>query len=242
MRLWHVLAFIVLLAVFAAIQAPASLLAPSRPDAFSYARSEGSIWRAQFFSARLHGVQLGDLDWAVQPEALLQGRLGGAMSASGGALTGAGRMSVGLDGGVHFSADRLDWRPLALVPGAGESGAASATGVAIAFQAGQCREARGEAQADLLAGAPAGLAVTAPPLFGRFACDGTAAVLKMTGEQDGGQVEVTLRLLADGAGAWRVQIRPADPLAAAPLTAAGFAPPDANGFLARSGDLRWRPT
>jgi hypothetical protein len=227
-RLWHGLAFLLLLAVFAVATAPAALLAPARADGFSYARASGSIWEARFEEARFGGASLGTAAWRAAPEALLSGQARGHVRLTGGAISGDGVVSLGLDGGLRLEAPTLAWRPMGLVPGAAESGAATAQGVDIVFQGGACQRAAGEVQADIAAGAPAAIGLAAPQLFGRFVCDGPAAQLRLTGEQDGMQVEAIVRLLADGVGDWTLSIAPEPPAALAM-------------GLPRAGAFRWRP-
>ena len=182
---------------------PARLLLPSPP--LAAAAVDGSPWQTTLTAARLGQLALGDLVLALEPAALLQGRL--AWQAQG-ALTG--RIWRGFTaGGVTGVNGRLPG-----VPGLPVAGISLADATATLDGAGRCQAASGQVTADLalpLAGQR--------QLAGAPRCDGEALLLPLASADGRVRLEINTR-----AGGWtaRLQVTGAGPAEAAALLAAGF--------------------
>jgi hypothetical protein len=239
MRLWHLIIFVVLLAVFAAGLTPVSVLAPSRPGSFSYERAEGSAFDARFAGARLGGLDLGLATWRLDPGALMRGELGGRVNLQGGVAAGAADIALGFNNAARIASDALVFAPLWGAQGEAGIGRADMQGLAVAFAGDACLDARGDATATLSSGPVASMPLIA--LAGRVACVGNDAQLRMTGERDGTNVEILITAQADGAGAWRITIRAEDPAMQAALAALGLTRGESSWNVSRMGGFRWRP-
>jgi hypothetical protein len=185
--------------------APARLLLPAPPLAATSVT--GSLWQAQLSGAALGRMQLGDVALALQPGALLKGRLSwqAAGSLNGQIWRGftAGGV-VGLNG-------RLNGSPL---PGLPLAGISLADVMATLDGAGRCEAAGGQVMADLalpLAGQR--------QLAGAPRCDGAALLLPLASGDGRVRLDVTIT-----AGRWtaRLAVSGAGVGEAAALTAAGF--------------------
>lgn len=185
--------------------APARLLLPAPPIAATSV--SGSIWQAQLAGAALGRTQLGDEGLALQPGALLQGRLNWQAA---GNISGQIWRSF-TAGGVAGLSGRLNGSPL---PGLPLAGISLADVMATLDGAGRCEAAGGQVTADLalpLAGQR--------QLAGAPRCDGAALLLPLASGD--GRVRLDVAITA---GRWtaRLAVSGAGVGEAAALTAAGF--------------------
>lgn len=238
MRLWHIITFLLLFAAFALALAPASLFVPSQPGTFTYTRSGGTMWAAQFEGARLGETDMGPVRWTAEPAALLTGDAAGQIVLEG-PVTGTVRIAVPIARAFGGSGLALS-SPSLKVSNAAAFGPAAITltDVSMRFADGLCAAASGTAKVDLGVRAP-GFALT--PLTGGVACAGKAARLSLMGAQGGADIAVIADLTADGALTWQALARTSDLAAGAALAANGFAPGESAGVFERRGAGRWAP-
>lgn len=184
---------------------PARLLLPAPPMAATAVN--GSVWRAQVAGAALGQMRLGDVILALQPGALLKGRLGWQAS---GALNG--QIWRGFTaGGVSNLNGRIDGSAFAGLPLAGIS---VSDAMASVDGAGRCDAAGGQVSADLalpLAGQR--------QLAGAPRCDGATLLLPLASADGRVRLDVTVR---DGHWTARLAVSGAGAGEAAALRAAGF--------------------
>lgn len=185
--------------------APARLLLPAPPLAAT--EVTGSLWQAELIGAMLGQMPLGDVGLALQPVALLQGRLNWQ---SQGALNGQIWRSF-TAGGVSGLTGRLNGSPM---PGLPLSGIDLADVMATLDGAGRCEAAGGQVTADLalpLAGQR--------QLAGAPRCDGAALLLPLASSDGRVRLDVS-----SSVGRWtaRLVVAGAGPGEAAALVAAGF--------------------
>jgi len=79
-------------------------LVADRLGAVRLAGLSGSIWQGHAASAQLFGVELGAVDWQLQPAPLLHGAAAAHLTLGGGALSASGDVTGGLDGVMQISA------------------------------------------------------------------------------------------------------------------------------------------
>ena len=120
--------------------APARLLLPAPPLAATSVT--GSLWQAQLSGAALGRMQLGDVALALQPGALLKGRLSWQTAGSLNGQIWRGFTA----GGVVGLNGRLTGSPL---PGLPLAGISLADVMATLDGAGRCEAAGGQVTADL---------------------------------------------------------------------------------------------
>ena len=185
--------------------APAALFLPAPP--LAALGVTGSVWNAQLTGASLGQLRIGDAALALQPAALLQGRLQWQI---GGALNGQFWRGFAAGGAAGLNG-RLAGSPIAGLPLAGVTLADAA---ATFDGAGRCTSAAGQVTAELalpLAGQR--------QLAGAPRCDGDALLLPLASSD--GRVRLDL---ASTRGRWtaRLVVAGAATMEAAALAAAGF--------------------
>lgn len=186
---------------------PARLLLPAPPLAASAV--SGSLWRAELADAQAGGLGLGTLSVAIQPQALLKGRLQWQL---GGALSGTlwrSATAQGADGlSGRLAGSALPGLPIRSLDLAGLSLALDA--------AGRCQSASGQVTASL-ATPIAGQA----SLSGSPTCDGDALSLPLASADGRLRLDLGIR-----PGRWQAitRISGAGPAELVALTAAGFRP------------------
>jgi hypothetical protein len=184
---------------------PARLLLPAPPLAATAVR--GNVWHAELTGAALGRMQLGDTAMALQPGALLRGRIQWDVLGSATGLIWRGFTA----GGVSGLNGRVNGSPL---PGLPLAGVNLADVMATLDGAGRCEAAGGQVTAELalpLAGQR--------QLAGAPRCEGAALLLPLAS----GDGRVRLELISN-IGRWtaRLVISGAAPSEAAALAAGGF--------------------
>ena len=185
--------------------APAWLLLPAPPLAATTVT--GSVWQAQLAGAALGRMQLGDVALALQPGALIKGRL---LWHAAGSLNGqiwrgfAAGGVAGLNGRLNGS----------LLPGLPLAGISLADVNATLDGAGRCEAAGGQISADLALPLAGQRSLTGAPR-----CDGAALLLPLASGDGRVRLDVTSTY-----GRWtaRLAVAGAGTGEAAALTAAGF--------------------
>lgn len=206
------------LAIGALALLPARLLLPAPP--LSAASVSGSIWRAALAEAAVGSARLGQIDLALQPAALLQGRLQWQLA---GAASGQLFQSAS-GGGVEGLNGML---PGAVLPGLPLAGLALAdTGITLDVD-GRCRSASGQVTASLAVALAGQTSLTGAPR-----CEGSTLLLPLASPD--GRVRLELRLTAAGWQA-RLGISGAAPAEAVALAAAGFGRANGEILLKREG-------
>ncbi|MBY0562963.1 MAG: type II secretion system protein N [Hyphomonadaceae bacterium] len=240
-KLWHVLVFVFALVVFALAGAPARVLAPQHPGAFTYERADGTVWRGRLEAVRVGALSAGSLSWRIALFDVLQGKIDAPIGISGGDVAGEGRLLANLQGDrrLMIAQLRIDGMPLgaAMLPGQTQI-----EGVDVFFDAGQCVQAEGRATSDVLQRAGQTLRFDGPALAGAMRCDGADALLELTGTNVAGDSAlVTVRLRGDGSGEWRVGVRSASIETQAALVAAGLTADPVSGETSISEGMTWLP-
>ncbi|GGB35195.1 hypothetical protein GCM10011380_25740 [Sphingomonas metalli] len=178
----------------------------------------GTIWGATLSEAQFGDLAVGDLRASLLPLPLVTGRAAlslegpgaaGAPPLSGTAFVSRHGFGVGKMTGRIATGHAFDPLPV--------TGLDLDT-LSVRFQDDQCVAAEGQVRA-ALAGEFAGIGVP-PSVSGTARCDAGALLLPLTSPS--GAEAVTLRI--EGAGRYRAELslRPADPVAAQRLEAAGF--------------------
>jgi general secretion pathway protein N len=185
--------------------APARLLLPAPPLAATSA--SGSVWQAELVGAMLGRMQLGDMTLALQPGALLKGRLNWQVQGSLNGQIWRGFTA----GGVAGLNGRLNGSPL---PGLPLAGISLAEVTATLDGAGRCETTGGQVTADLALPLAGQRQLTGAPR-----CDGAALLLPLASGDGRVRLDVT-----STAGRWtaRLAVSGAGVGEAAALTAAGF--------------------
>lgn len=188
-----------------AVLLPARLLLPAPPLAATAVA--GSAWQAELTGAALGRMQLGDTAMALQPGALLEGRVQWNVL---GALTGQTWRSF-TAGGIAGLNGRVNGSPL---PGLPLAGVSLADVTATLDGGGGCAAASGQVTADLalpLAGQR--------QLAGAPRCDGAALLLPLASGDGRVRLDLTSTI-----GRWtaRLVVSGAAPGEAAALAASGF--------------------
>ena len=185
--------------------APARLLLPAPPLAATSV--SGSLWQAELAGAMLGRMRLGDITLALQPGALIKGRLTWQVQ---GSLNGQIWRSF-TTGGVAGLNGRLNGSPL---PGLPLAGISLIDVIATLDGVGRCETAGGQVTADLALPLAGQRSLTGAPR-----CDGAALLLPLAS----GDGRVRLDVTSTG-GRWtaRLAVSGAGVGEAAALTAAGF--------------------
>jgi Type II secretion system (T2SS), protein N len=238
-RHWQFLFFLVAVIGFGVAFAPASLIAPKRENGFTYAHADGTIWDARFDHARLGPLDVGALSWRVELGALLQGKFVADLDASGGALVGKATLLANWRGDRRVMAQSVKLQGAPLSPTVTLAGETTITGLDLYFEKGACKNAQGAVQSDVLARNPDVLRWNGPPLGGQARCDGEDALVALTGATAADSVQTSLKLHANGAGAWRAEVRSANTTAQAALAAAGFALSGPPGGAVMVKEITW---
>jgi general secretion pathway protein N len=185
----------------------------------------GSLWLGALKEAQFGAVPLGDLRARLNILPLLLGRARLSLSRDGadGGFDGAvtvSRHGFGID---DFNGQLRTGAMFAPVPIA----SLDLADVSAHFDGGLCSDAEGEVRA-ALTGEMAGLLLPSG-LRGTARCAEGALLIPLASQT--GMEQLNLLVRADGR--WRIDlsVRPTDPAAAAPLTAAGFVP--SGGALVR---------
>lgn len=222
-RFWHILVFTLALTIFVVARAPASVFMPQRPGAFTYERSEGTIWRGRFVGSRLGSIPAGDVAWTVSLVDVLRGRLIADVQLTGGALTGELRLLSNVQGHRRLMASRLAAESL---DGSGvlPIGAFRTERFDIYFADGNCVVADGPVEVTPQ------LANSAV-LRGRAVCDGETATIALVAGEDG-VTRLSLQLLPNGEGRWRIgEVAPTE----------GASSASSGEASAAQGEIRWFP-
>lgn len=201
----RLVALLVGLALGLVALAPARLLLPAPP--LAAAAVSGAIWRAELAGAALGSARIGDLALALQPVALLRGRL--QWTATGGLDGSLWRSLAG--GGTDALSGQLTGAPLPGLPVAG----ITLTGVTLALDGrGRCLSAGGQVQIRLGAALAGQTSLSGAP-----ACTGTALTLPLASGD--GRVRLDLAIMPSG---WstRLVVAGAAPAEAAALAGAGL--------------------
>jgi hypothetical protein len=240
-RLWHILVFVVALAVFAVARAPAAFFLPQRPGQLTYAGATGTIWRGELQTVQLGHYHAQTASWRLSPLDLVQGKAIVPVSFGDGDIEGRMTLLANWDGDrriaiQHMQLTGLTLRNMAL---AGET---RINGLDILFEDGACVRAQGRVESDVLARAGQTLGWPGPSIVGAASCDGENARILLSGANDRGErVNARIVLQPNGAAVWRVSVQTEQPETIAALGAAGFTRGVADGLLGYGEETRWLP-
>ncbi|MEX0645202.1 MAG: type II secretion system protein N [Parvularculaceae bacterium] len=186
-------------AVYCVVAAPASFVAAlviPTGAGVSIERTTGTIWNGAIEGVRAEGVLLGDISYATNAFALLTGRLAASLDASGGALAGDGKASIGVDGKAVVEEAQfifeLDAAARFAFLGAPLNGTVRADIDRLVVSRMGCLESEMTIRTDVLAAPAKRFAAEAFDLAGDAACNGRNFVVSLAGE--GGEGAVTLSL------------------------------------------------
>lgn len=189
-------------AVFVAtlvVNAPAStLLQPLRASGLSYASAKGTVWNGVIEGAVFDRTAFGTISFRAPPLGFLSGRLVVVASATGGAIEGGGRFSVGLGGDVHATGVDANvelgrFRRYGFM-GAPLEGNARISVERLVISASGCRTAVGTVWTNALKGPAKRLGGSAFDLSGAARCDDKDLVVDLAGEGEEGGANLELRL------------------------------------------------
>ncbi len=177
----------------------------------------GTIWGATLRDARFGDLALGDLHARLSPWPLFVGRakivLEGPESAAR-TLRGSASISRHAVGVDDLTASIATGGVFAPVP----VSALDLDAVSVHFRDGQCESAEGRVRATL-GGDVAGI-VLPQTVAGNARCEGASLLLPLTSQA--GTEGIAMRIDAGGRYRAELSLRPADPIAAQKLEAAGF--------------------
>lgn len=105
-RLPIILLAALVFAIVLLVRLPAAWVLPVLHRELTCAASAGSIWDGECRGAKVRGVALDELRWHIHPLRLLHGRLAARLSATRGAATASGEVSVGWNGALRARALR----------------------------------------------------------------------------------------------------------------------------------------
>jgi hypothetical protein len=200
------------------LTAPLSLgLAAAGPGRLAFAEARGTLWRGEVRGAALGSLTLGDLAVGLDPLSLLAGHTKLAVRATGGDVTGAGRVALssrspGVEGFTGSA-------PLAALGLSGSlTGDLTASDVTATFRNGACRKVAGD-----IAAVIQGLGAEPVALKGRPVCQGAQLALPLAGAVDGMTLDLIVRLQAGGRYRLEATIKTTDAALGAILAAEGFA-------------------
>ena len=178
----------------------------------------GTIWGSTLREARFGDLAVGDLHAELSLLRLFTGQAAVSLSGAGGVgappLSGDAFVSRHGYGVGKMTGRLLTGRAFQPLPVTG----LDLEDLTVRFEDDKCQSAEGHVRA-LLAGEVAGIGVP-PSVAGNARCDAGALLLPLSGP--GGTEVVNLRITGDSRYAAQLAIRPADPIAAQRLEAAGF--------------------
>lgn len=192
-------------------------------------RVSGVVWSGRLESAGFRGVPLGQAAVRLDPFGLLTGVQRLRVEARDGMATGSAVLVR--SGGQVGVTEAAGTAPLALtLAGRPIRGAVTVRDLAVTFEGGRCVRASGQVSADLLQRNGALVGQAGGLLTGRAACSGGALVVPLRGASASANVELRLRIEADGRYRMDTRIVTGDPALSAGLALAGFvADGDARG-------------
>jgi len=223
--------------------APASLATSllGRSGRFTVAKAEGTLWNGRLLDARVDGVALGDVTFAVRGLSFLSGAPSADVRLNGGALAGEGRLRASLQGvsltDALFEFDLGTARRYAFL-GAPLEGRLRGTVRQLKLDRGGCVAADIDLWTDVLA-APARRLHGAPlELSGGASCVGGSVMVTLAGDSADGAVRLKLAVRSDMTYTLNATAAPARAELAEALRAFGFAQGEGAMSMAMSGVLR----
>ncbi len=206
----------------------------------SYARAEGTLWDGRLIGARANGHDLGDVDVAADPMALLGGRARLTFAIDGDGVLGRGGASIGLDRKVVVEDARfvVDLSRFAYYfSRLSFSGVVEADVDRVVFGPRGCERAEARVATDALKETAEAMRGEAPSLAGPLRCDGDALVVDLEGGEEADRIVMSLRLDPDLSYALRLSVRTQDPSLSSLLPMLGFAGADESFSYALDGRL-----
>jgi hypothetical protein len=237
-RIWHILLFALALAAFAVVNAPASLF-PQRTGVLTYSRAEGSVWQGRFEGATLFGLKMTEVVWHLKPSRVLQGELAADVTLAGPELSGEVTIVRSLGARLQVRSNVLRLEGLPLENAEAVAGLTMARNLDVRFVAGQCVQAQGSLESDLLVKATAGLGLQGPSLSGQARCAGSEVQLPLNGQNASMSIETELALRANGTAQWRGRSQSAIPQLEAIFMSLGFTPAEDGDGWEISRNLTW---
>ncbi len=208
--------------------APASLLASiakAGDPSLEIGAAEGTVWRGAFVDAAHDGIYLGRISYRLNPIGLLSGRLLSDAEASGGALSGRGKISIGRNAielvGVDARFNLAAIRRYTIF-GLRYQGAASFRAEKVILSKNKCEVAGVEIATNALDPLARKWSGEGLPLKGGAHCADGALVLTLAGENREGSVTLEATVAPDLNYAMTVKAAPRRKELSAALRAAGF--------------------
>ncbi len=192
----------------------------------SIERATGTIWNGALEGVRAEGVLLGDLSFKTNPLALLMGRLDIDVSAGGGALTGKGHVSVGVDGRATIENAQLLFELDAATRfsflGAPLEGSVRADINRLVVTRQGCIASAAKIRTDVLAAPAKRFAAEAFDLSGESQCSGRDYLVSLSGNGGEGAVTLSIRISPNLAYTLIAEAQPARTEVAEALQFLGF--------------------
>jgi len=240
-RIWHIVVFVLALAVFAVARAPAAFFVPQRPGQLTYASAQGTVWDAELRGVEIGQYSVGAATWTLSPLDLVQGKAIIPVTLSDGDLEGGlmllgnwhGHRRIGIE---NLTVNGLNLRGVYL------PGQTQFFGLDVLFEDDACVRASGRVTTDVFERAGQAIGWAGPSLAGTASCDGDNARILLSGANPQGErVNARVLLRPDGAASWRVTVQTERSETVAALNAAGFSRGAADGLLGYGEDTRWLP-
>lgn len=238
MRNW-ILLFVGVLVLTLVVRFPLSLALAWSGAPITAERVTGTIWNGQLTGVRAQGYDIGRVDIAARPLALLTGRFGADLAVSGPLVTGTASLAAGTSRVAVDEADlRVDISPLGLrdafeAPMAGQVELAARD---LVLTPEGCRQGIARVETDTLVRSAKRYGGEGFVLAGDGKCEDGIFLLPLSGEGPEGAAEVTIRLSRSGYQT-ELMIEPTDPDLAAALSAYGFQQQGTRYSLIQRGEV-----
>lgn len=239
-RIWHIVLFVVALVAFGVAMTPAAFLVRERPDAFTFARVQGSIWNGRLEQVRLGPYRADSATWQISFLDVIQGKVRVPVELVAGTMQGRVMLLANVHNDRRLFIPTLRLDGVDLGPRGTWPGEVLISGLDIFFDDGVCSAAQGTVYSDVFVRSGERLGWSGPTLNGAAACEGEDAVITMSGRNAmDEQVTGRIVLRGDGSGSWAVAVEGAQPETAAALASAGLQ--DGAGEAGYGEVMRWLP-
>ena len=225
----RIILFVAAFLAFAAAAAPLSAvmgIAEQGGFGLTYSSTSGTIWRGVARGVVISEQDLGDVDLAIQPMALVRGRLQYTVTMSGGALTGTGEIAASPPARLRLS----NLNGAAQISKIGRvhpvvknrDGSVALTIAELVATPKGCRVARGEVRTDILTKDDPRMSWTGPNLAGPLGCEDGALTFALTGADNSADINARAKVGFDGAAEVSVDVQSVDPRLVNALNLIGF--------------------
>ncbi|MBB4210210.1 general secretion pathway protein N [Rhodothalassium salexigens DSM 2132] len=236
-RLGLVFVAVLLAALVATVPLSVAVRLAGLPAGVAHGGAHGTVWGGRLEAVRVHGADLGRVQLALRPLALLSGRWRLDWFADGRSALGQGRLETGLlGGGWTLSRTRLqvDLADMGLPLPVAPLGRAWLEAERLVWRADGCGAAEATAGTDVLAANAEALNWRGPRLDGPVQCQAGRLVARLTGATPAGgtadpasgagttEARLTLSVAPEGLARARLRLAGDDPRLGFSLPLVGF--------------------